>query len=92
MKSVSKKSVDSLIRITRKFYATGDEDLLAHRLQTARELSIEAFGSDDKWLQFGDLISAIFGGVQGLCPGCPKADVYRILEILGFAVTDGDQQ
>jgi hypothetical protein len=58
MKIVNKKSMDELIRISKKYWRTGDTDLLPARIELAKELSDQAFGNDYNWCSFSDLVDS----------------------------------
>lgn len=58
MKIVNKKSMDELIRISKKYWSTGDTDILPARIKLAEELSDQAFGNDYNWCSFSDLVNS----------------------------------
>ena len=58
MKIVNKKSMDELIRISKKYWRTGDTDLLPARFKFAEELSDQAFGNDHNWCYILDLVNS----------------------------------
>lgn len=58
MKIVNKKSMDELIRISKKYWSTGDTDILPARIKWAEELSVQAFGNDHNWCYILDLVNS----------------------------------
>ena len=58
MKIVNKKSMDELIRITRKFWDKGEADVLDTRNNYAIELSNQAFGNESDCYSFADLVDS----------------------------------
>ena len=57
MRSVKKETMDELARLVRKYWATGDKDILDAKHRKASELSEQAYGSAAKWIQFCDLLN-----------------------------------
>jgi len=55
MRSVKKETMDELIRISKKYWRTGDTDILPARIKLAEELSDQAFGNAYNWCSFSDL-------------------------------------
>ena len=45
MKTVQKKTLDNLIRLSHKYWETGDVDILDARIRTADALSFDVFGN-----------------------------------------------
>lgn len=80
MKYIEKKSLDELIRITRKYEATGDVDILSAKHRNAEDLSKQAFGNDCRWLAFSDFIK----GLIDLNAKASNLDIYGMLERLGY--------
>lgn len=80
MKYIEKKSLDELIRITRKYNATGDVDILSEKHRNAEDLSKQAFGNDWRWLAFSDFIK----GLIHLNAKASNLDIYGMLERLGY--------
>ena len=58
MKKVNKKPMDELIRISKKYWRTGDTDLLPARIKFSEELSNQAFGNDYNWCSFSELVNS----------------------------------
>ena len=88
MKQINKATLDELIRLERKYWETSDTDILDARIKTAFELSSQAFGCDLSWIKFADIVSSIVGGSHALKPKATNADIYKVLELLGFEVAD----
>ena len=90
MKPIPKENLDELIRLTKKYYRTGDVDILPARSQAAEQLSLSVCGSGVGRLAFGDIVSAIFGGF-GLKRDATYQDVYDVFALLGYeVVSDGN--
>ena len=84
MRSVKKETMDELARITRKYWTTGDTDILDAKHRKARELSEQAFGSDAKWLQFCDIVD----GAIYLNRNVPNDTIYKIFGLLCIEVNE----
>ena len=85
MRSVNKTTMDELARIVRKYWATGDTDLFDAIYRKASELSEQAFGSDEKWLQFCDILD----GAINLNQNTSNDTIYKIFGLLGIEVEVG---
>ena len=83
MRSVKKETMDELARIVRKYWATGDTDLFDAKYRKASELSEQAFGSDEKWLQFCDIVD----GAICLNRNVSNDIIYKIFGLLGINVS-----
>jgi hypothetical protein len=83
MRSVKKETIDELVRVIRKFWATGDTDILDLKHRKASELSEQAFGSDAKWLQFCDIVN----GAVLLNRNVSNDIIYKIFGLLGIEVS-----
>ena len=84
MRSVNKTTMDELARIVRKYWATGDTDLFDAKYRKASELSEQAFGSDEKWLQFCDILDAAICLNQHVSNDI----IYKIFGLLGIEVSE----
>ncbi len=84
MRTISKGKVDELIRVIQKYQKTGDVDYLPAKHKMAEELSREAFGRDISWINFSDLV----GGCVNLNKAATNNDIYCVLNILGFELTE----
>lgn len=86
MRSVKKETMDELARLVRKYWATGDTDILAAKHEKASELSKQAFGSDAKWLQFCHILD----GVICLNRNVSNDIIYKIFGLLCIEVSAPD--
>lgn len=82
MKIVNKKSMDELIRISKKYRRTGDTDLLPARIEFAEELSNQAFGNDYSWCSFSDLVSSAVKFNESIT----NETIYAMFALAGIAV------
>lgn len=83
MKSIDKRTLDETIRLSRKYWKTGDEDVLPARTLKARELSYQYCGKEGaRWAQFQDCIDAALL----LVPNCPNATIYSVFEVMGIKI------
>ena len=90
MKPIPKENLDELIRLTKKYYRTGDVDILPARSQAANQLSVSIRGDTLSSLAFTDVVSAMFGGF-GLKRDATYQDVYDVFALLGYeVVSDGN--
>ena len=83
MRSVKKETMDELARVIRKYWATGDTDILDATHRKARKLSEQAFGSDAKWLQFCDILN----GAINLNQNTSNDTIYKIFGLLGINIS-----
>ena len=88
MKIISKKTLDEIIRLTKKFNKTGDVDILPKKHEKAFQLSKEAFGKNDRWISFTDLIKAALD----LKDTVTSEDIYSLFKILGLEVSETEQE
>lgn len=86
MRSVKKETMDELARLVRKYWATGDKDILDAKHRKASELSEQAFGSDAKWLQFCDILD----GAICLNRNVSNDIIYKIFGLLCIEVSAPD--
>lgn len=82
MRSVKKETIDELARIIRKYWATGDKDILDVKYRRASELSEQVYGSNAKWPQFCDILD----GVICLNRNVSNNTIYKIFGLLGVEV------
>jgi len=75
--------MDELARITRKYWSTGDKDIIAAKNKMAFALSEQAFGSDIKWLQFCDIVD----GAVCLNRNVSNEIIYKIFGLLCIEVS-----
>ena len=83
MRSVKKETMDELALVVRKYWATGDTDILDAKYRKASELSEQAFGSDAKWLQFYDILDSVIN----LNQNTSNDTIYKIFGLLGIKVS-----
>lgn len=83
MKSINKRTLDETIRLSRKYWKTGDEDVLPARTLKARELSYQYCGNEGAcWAQFQDCVDAALLFV----PNCTNADIYSVFEAMDIKI------
>ena len=87
MKAIKRSTLLELVRLTRKYARTGDVDILSARIETAKELAIQAYGKDNAWLPFADFINATVG-VYALYPKCTNEELCELFRALKFEVLD----
>ena len=86
MKKVNKKPMDELIRISRKYWDTGDVDFLDARYKYAYELSEQAFDNTQASLSFVDIVdSAVKFNKQ-----ITNEAIYAMFAIVGIFVDQED--
>ena len=83
MRSVNKTTMDELFRVVRKYWVTGDTDILDLKHSKGRELSEQAYGSDAKWLPLLDIVD----GVINLNQNTSNNTIYVIFGLLGIDVS-----
>ena len=84
MKTIQKKTLDEAIRISRKYWATGDIDVLQARYAQTVKLSEQSFGSNYKWCAFNDLIDSVLH----LNKGATNELIYAVFALVGINVTE----
>ena len=87
MKAIKKSTLLELARITRKYARTGDVDILPARIETAKKLATQAYGKDNAWSAFSDLVDAALG-VYALYPKCTNEELCELFRALKFEVLD----
>ena len=93
MKPIPKENLDELIRLTKKYYRTGDVDILPAMRYAGEQLSLSICGNVHAALSVGDIVSAMFGGF-GLKRDATYQDVYDVFALLGYEVasdSEGDE-
>ncbi len=86
MMTVQKKTLDELIRVTRKYYKTGDTDLLALKNHICNSLSEQAYNNKTKWIYFGDMVDSLIN----LNGRNTNQTVYTVFEAVGIKVKGDD--
>ena len=87
MKKINKKLLDELIRVSRKYWKTGDTDLLPKKIDLSYQLSTQAFGSNNHGLSFCDFVDAIVQN-SGLKHSATNQDVYNAFAVLDYEVAE----
>ena len=87
MKAIRKNSLLELARLTRKYARTGDVDILSAKVETAKKLATQAYGKDDAWSAFSNLVDAAVG-VYALYPKCTNEELCELFRALKFEVLD----
>ncbi len=83
MRSVKKETMDELVRVVRKYWATGDKDILDLKHRKGHELSEQAYGSDAKWLPLLDIVN----GAINLNQNTSNDIIYKIFGLLCIEVS-----
>ena len=91
MKAISKKSLDEVIRLTRKYYKTSDTDILDARYNSAKLLSNDAFGHECGAYSFIDVVGAILSG-NGLKRNATNQDIYDVFALIGYDVREDSER
>ena len=87
MKAIKKSTLLELARIVRKYARTGDVDILDAKIETAKKLAIQAYGKDNAWSAFSNLVDAAVG-VYALYPKCTNDELCELFRALKFEVLD----
>ena len=91
MKKIDKSTLDKLIRVARKYWKTGDVDLLDGVLYTGAQLSKQAINKDSACLSFTDFVHSIVKP-YGLKEHASNADIYKAFAVFGYEVVDEFEQ
>ena len=87
MKAIKKSTLLELARIVRKYARTGDVDILSAKFETAKKLATQAYGKDNAWSAFSNLVDAALG-VYALYPKCTNEELCEMFRTLKFEVLD----
>ena len=87
MKAIKKSTLLELARIVRKYVRTGDVDILSAKFETAKKLATQAYGKDNAWSAFSNLVDAAVG-VYALYPKCTNEELCEMFRALKFEVLD----
>ena len=87
MKAIKRSTLLELARIVRKYARTGDIDILSAKIETAKKLAIQAYGKDNAWSAFSNLVDAAVG-VYALYPKCTNEELCELFRALKFEVLD----
>ncbi len=87
MKKIDKKVLDELIRVSRKYWKTGDTDLLPKKIDLSYQLSTQVFGMNNHGFAFSDFVNAIVQ-TTGLKHSATNQDVYNAFAAIGYEVAE----
>ena len=85
MKNIEKSKLDELIRLDRKYWDTGDTDILTAQRQVANEISCDLFGKTSMSNTISDAVGVVISPF-GLTSDKSNQQVYKLFEALGFEV------
>jgi len=76
---ISKSLIDEFIRVCKKYWETGDEDILDKVINTSKDIELI---TNKSWYVWKDLLNSLCRlNVSSNC-------IYGILETIGFEVVD----
>lgn len=79
MSKIPKSLIDEFIRVCKKYWKTGDEDIIDKVINTAKNIELI---TNKNWLVWKDLLNSLCRlNVSSNC-------IYGILETIGFEVVD----
>ena len=87
MKAIKRSTLLELARIIRKYARTGDRDILSVKIEIAKKLATQAYGKDNAWSAFSNLVDAAVG-VYALYPKCTNEELCELFRALKFEVLD----
>ena len=87
MKAIKRSTLLELAKVIRKYARTGDVDILDAKIETAKKLAIQAYGKDNAWSAFSNLVEAAVG-VYALYPACTNEELCELFRALKFEVLD----
>ena len=87
MKAIKRSTLLELAKVIRKYARTGDVDILDAKIETAKKLAIQAYGKDNAWSAFSNLVEAAVG-VYALYPKCTNEELCELFRALKFEVLD----
>ena len=87
MKAIKRSALLELAKVIRKYARTGDVDILDAKIETAKKLAIQAYGKDNAWSAFSNLVEAAVG-VYALYPACTNEELCELFRALKFEVLD----
>ena len=87
MKAIKRSTLLELARIVRKYARTGDVDILDAKIEVAKKLATQAYGKDNAWAAFSNLVDAAVG-VYALYPKCTNEELCELFRALKFEVLD----
>ena len=87
MKAIKKSTLLELANYTREFVRTGDIEIPDIIIYVAKELAIQAYGRDFKWLSFLYFVVSVIG-IDSLYPHCTDKELCELFRALKFEVLD----
>ena len=87
MKAIKRSTLLELAKVIRKYARTGDVDILDAKIETAKKLAIQAYGKDNAWPAFSNLVEAAVG-VYALYPECTNEELCELFRALKVEVLD----
>jgi hypothetical protein len=87
MKTVNKTTVDELCRVVRKYWKTGDTDILSKKHEILCSLAEECYGNSYKWSVFDYLVSATFSS-YGFKANATNGFYYDLLKMFDIEVVE----
>ena len=89
MKAIKKSTLLELARLNRRCTRTNGENVvvLPAKTKAAKELATQAYGKDNAWSAFSDLVDAAVG-VYALYPKCTNEELCELFRALKFEVLD----
>lgn len=87
MKTVSKNAVDELCRVVRKFWETGDADILSKKHEILYLLAEECYGNRNKWSVFDELVNVTFSP-YGFKANATNGFYYDLLKMFDIEVIE----
>ena len=91
MRTVKKKTADELCRVVRKFWKTGDEDILAKKHEILCQLAEECYGNTNKWSIFNDLSNSAFSSYD-FKPKATNQFFYDLLAMFDIDVVEAEAE
>ena len=84
MKIMPKELFDSLIKMSRQYWETGDKACLTAKIALSQEIMSKAGVG---WLAVQDLVDSIIRR-SGFFPNADNDMIYSVLRVMGWEVTD----
>jgi len=92
-KKAPRPLVDKLIRLRRKYWKTGDVDCFPAIAKTEKELSVEIFGTEDKWSVASYIIDLGVGDPSMTAiPSATNSQIYAIFNACGIEVVVAEEK
>lgn len=87
-KTISKAKLDAAIEAVRIFHDVDTTTGQASAMFDACERAM--LGKDACWYSLDNVLSGIVGGPRCLGQDATNEDIYKVLEVLGWSVVEGD--